>query len=94
MSAREVIAECLEDEFGRHADARADAILEDLTAAGYTIIRDDENHKATAERCIAANETARTAVIYSSQVAYVSGVRKGHDRAEAALRSLIKEDGE
>lgn len=42
MSARDVIAEELEDEFGRYADERADDILSVLTAACYRIIGPSE----------------------------------------------------
>lgn len=38
MSARDVIAEELEDEFGHYADERADDILSALTAAGYRLV--------------------------------------------------------
>jgi len=64
---------------------RADTIIEALTAAGYTIIRDDENHKATVERCIAECD----------RIDNECGMEAGLAAAcSDALRSLIKEDGE
>lgn len=94
MSARKVIAdflkvrdenvppdECSDDE----RTESATAIIEDLTAAGYTIIRDDENHKATVERCIAECD----------RIDNECGMEAGLAAAcSDALRSLIKEDGE
>lgn len=101
MSARDVIAdflkvrdenvppdECSDDE----RTESATAIIEDLTTAGYTIIRDDENHKATVERCAQiADEIEQPGIPGTSQWLAL-GNFAGQIRDE--IRSLIKEDGE
>jgi hypothetical protein len=43
---------------------------------------------AVIEECIAAVEHARSGVIHNGNVAYISGVSKGHDRSIAAIRAL------
>ena len=64
--------------------------ITDQDAAGYTIIRDDENHKATVERCVAlARDWSSTA----SRVGQPECSSMADDIA-SSLRSLIKEDGE
>lgn len=50
MSAREIIALGYPGDSLADCLGCADIIIEALTAAGYSIIRDDENHKATVER--------------------------------------------
>lgn len=63
-----------------------------LDAAGYTIIRDDENHKATVERCAQiADEIEQPGIPGTSQWLAL-GNFAGQIRDE--IRSLIKEDGE
>lgn len=56
---------------------------------GYTIIRDDENHKATVERC------AKEADDLSRDELFLDAAgRFGAELAAASIRSLIKEDGD
>lgn len=52
MSARDVIAEELEDEFGHYADERAVDILSALAAAGYRLIGPEQLDRETIERCV------------------------------------------
>jgi len=117
MSARDVMAEAILNagmNMGALAHRTADTFegkivdfqIEALTAAGYTIIRDDENHKATVERCIEIIEGG-----FDKQVAEqfrMDGKPSKNDKcphgfymyedceacAVVALRSLIKEDGD
>lgn len=97
MSARDVIARALHDQidlrFGAvpWEDDCARVAIEALTAAGYTIIRDDENHKATVERCAQiADEIEQPGIPGTSQWLAL-GNFAGQIRDE--IRSLIKEDG-
>ena len=61
--------------------------------SGYTIIRDDEFHKGTVERCIAVAEAERkkhdTGSGFDNQPAHAAAFA-----IRSRLRSLIKEDGE
>lgn len=68
--------------------------------SGYTIIRDDENHKATVERCELAAYSTPAYVIGALEVDE-NGIMKpgsiydqGRYDARLSIRSLIKEDGE
>lgn len=69
------------DEIGKVHGHQRKVLLRVL--ADLSIIRDDENHKATVERCIAA-----------VQDTFVADTLSPKTRIAAALRSLIKEDGE
>jgi hypothetical protein len=51
MDARETLAAILHREFDPHCDrVSIDTVINDLAAAGYTIIHDGENHGPTLER--------------------------------------------
>jgi len=95
VSARDTIAASLRlaAGTGESCEMKARWVSEALTTAGYTIIRDDENHKATVERCIAVAEAERkkhdTGSGFDSQPAYAAAFA-----IRSRLRSLIKEDGD
>lgn len=87
MSARDTIASLLEDEFGRHADEQADAIIAGLEASGRAIVHKDEIHAPSVERAIAvAVETYGSAKDWD----YFGSA---HVAIAAALRELMKEVG-
>lgn len=68
-----------------------------IPPAGYTIIRDDENHKATVERCARVIDDFQEVVSLSTNARFLIGRTEGNLVGTAyaqSLRSLIKEDGE
>lgn len=95
MNARDVIGDCLEDEFGVTADEQADEIISKLAAAGYSILRDDETHAPTVERCA---KVADEYIWDGHALAQATQIGKAyhHQSVEiaTAIRALIKEGGE
>lgn len=70
------------------ADDAYVAIKNSLTAAGYRLLAPGQIDPETRERCITAIDAARQLPINTASVERVNGVRQGHDRAVAAIRSL------
>lgn len=105
MSARDVIASLLEDEFGRHADEQADAIIAGLEASGRAIVHKDEIHAPSVERAIAVAEkycadenkqsSLHPALAWSDEEKQMwqCGQLDGASAIAAALRELMKEAG-
>jgi hypothetical protein len=65
----------------RIAEARAEAAEAALATARLDAL----------EEAVSASRKARETVIHSSRFKFLAGVRKGHDRAEDAIRALANE---
>lgn len=96
-SARDVIASLLEDEFGRHADEQADAIIAGLEASGRAIVHKDEIHAPSVERAIAVAAGKSEEFDFQKALAECRdsehGFHSGRLHAAAALHELMKEVG-
>ena len=92
MNARNVIiwakhSHACDGEYSIVGSLAADAAIQALTAAGYSILRDDETHAPTVERA------AEIADAVAEGNAGAEGWLVGTEIA-TAIRALIKEGGE
>jgi hypothetical protein len=93
MDGKAFVAEAITDYLGERCSDYDPACPTCRAWEAYdSIIRDDENHKATVERCIAVAEAERkkhdTGSGFDNQPAHAAAFA-----IRSRLRSLIKEDG-
>lgn len=58
-------------------------------ASGALADHDKRVREGETRACIEANRAAREVVIHSGQVAFIDGVREGHNRADRALTARL-----
>ena len=86
-AAHEVIADILDDEFGKFSDEEACRIIEALTAAGFSIVHKDEIHAPSVERCArVADQKA-----FEWRSVWMADTACAVEEIAAALRELMKE---